>query len=52
MAENAFREANVRLETLTDYEHVVAEALATGYIREHDVEVLHDWRQAPDKWKK
>ena len=52
VAENAFREANVRLETLTDYEHVVAEALATGYICEHDVEVLHDWRQAPDKWKK
>ena len=52
VAENAFREANVRLETLTDYEQVVAEALATGYISEHDVEVLHDWRQAPDKWKK
>ena len=52
VAENAFREANVRLETLTDYEHVVAEALATGYISEHDLEVLHDWRQAPDKWKK
>ena len=52
VAENAFREANVRLETLTDYEHVVAEALATGYISEHDVEVLHDWRQAHDKWKK
>ena len=52
VAENAFREANVRLETLTDYEHVVAEALATGYISEHDVGVLHDWRQAPDKWKK
>ena len=52
VAENAFREANVRFETLTDYEHVVAEALATGYISEHDVEVLHDWRQAPDKWKK
>ena len=52
VAEKAFREANVRLETLTDYEHVVEEALATGYISEHDVEVLHDWRQAPDKWKK
>lgn len=52
VAEKAFREANVRLETLTDYEHVVAEALATGYIGEHDVELLHDWRQAPDKWKK
>ena len=52
VAENVFREANVRLETLTDYEHVVAEALATGYISEHDVKLLHDWRQAPDKWKK
>ena len=52
VAENAFREANVRLETLTDYEHVVAESLATGYISEHDVEVLHDCRQSPEKWKK
>lgn len=40
VAAEAFAEAGVQLETLTDYDHVVAEALATGYIAESDVEVL------------
>ena len=40
VAAEAFAEAGVRLETLTDYDHVVAEAVATGYIAESDVEVL------------
>ena len=52
VAEKAFKDAGVKLITLTDYEHVVAEALSTGYISESDVEVLHEWREAPDKWKK
>ena len=34
VAEEAFREANVKLVTLTDYEHVVEKALETGYIKE------------------
>ena len=52
VAEKAFKDAGVKLITLTDYEHVVAEALSTGYISESDVEVLHEWREAPDKWQK
>lgn len=52
VAEKAFKDAGVKLITLTDYEHVVAEALSTGYVSDNDVEVLHEWREAPDKWRK
>ena len=36
VAKKAFKEANVELVTLTDYEHVVAEALETGYIADSE----------------
>lgn len=52
VAAEAFAEAGVQLETLTDYDHVVAEALATGYIAESDVEVLAEWRRNPSEWRK
>lgn len=52
VATEAFAEAGVRLETLTDYDHVVAEAVATGYIAESDVEVLAEWRKNPSEWRK
>ena len=48
----AFAEADVRLETLTDYDHVVEQALETGYIKNEDVELLHEWRKDPANWKK
>ncbi|ERK38614.1 orotate phosphoribosyltransferase [Segatella baroniae F0067] len=51
VAKKAFDEAQVKLETLTDYEHVVAQALETGYISEEDVTVLHEWRKNPAGWK-
>ncbi len=47
VAEEAFAKAQVRLITLTDYEHVVERALATGYIHESDVDLLHRWRKDP-----
>ena len=40
----------MELVTLTDYEHVVEEALETGYIAESDVELLHEWRKDPAHW--
>lgn len=50
VANKAFKEAGVLLETLTDYEHVVAEALETNYITADDVELLHEWRKDPAHW--
>ena len=50
VAEEAFREADVQLMTLSNYNAVVAEALRTGYIQESDIEMLSEWRKAPEKW--
>lgn len=50
VAAKAFEDAGVRLVTLTDYEHVVAEALRTGYIAETDIQLLHNWRNDPAHW--
>lgn len=52
VAEQAFAEAGVNLITLTDYEAVVKQAAATGYIKESDIEVLKEWRKDPANWKK
>lgn len=51
VAEKAFKDANVELVTLTNYEAVVSQALATGYIKEEDVELLNQWRKAPSEWQ-
>ena len=51
VAEKAFKDANVELVTLTNYEAVVAQALATGYIKEEDVELRNQWRKAPSEWQ-
>ena len=51
VAEKAFKDANVELVTLTNYEAVVAQALATGYIKEEEVELLNQWRKAPSEWQ-
>ena len=51
VAEEAFRQAGVELLTISDYEHVVAEAVATGYIKADDEQLLRQWRQNPAEWK-
>ena len=52
VAQKAFEEAGVELVTLTDYEHVVAEALETDYISEDDVELLNEWRKDASRYAK
>ncbi len=50
VAEEAFRKAGVELYTLTDYDHIIAEAVDTGYVSEDDVEMLREWRKSPETW--
>lgn len=52
VAAKAFADAGVELQTLTDYDHVVEQALATGYITKADVELLHEWRKDPANWNR
>ena len=51
VATEAFKNAGVELVTLTDYEHVVTNALETGYIQQADTRLLHEWRNDPAHWK-
>lgn len=50
IAEDAFKAADVKLVTLTDYEHVVQKAVETGYIAKEDVVLLNEWRLNPAEW--
>ena len=50
IAQKAFKNAKVKLLTLTNYEAVLAEALKTGYIDAADVETLNEWRRNPSGW--
>ena len=52
VAEEAFREAGVKLITLSDYNAVLEQAAETGYIKTADLEVLKEWRKDPANWKK
>ena len=51
VAEEAFREAGVRLVTLSDYHAVLEQAAETGYIKPEEIEVLKEWRKAPANWR-
>jgi len=50
VAEEAFREAGVRLVTLSDYNAVVEQAAETGYIQDSEKAVLAEWRKNPAEW--
>jgi len=51
VAEEAFREAGVRLVTLSDYNAVLEQAAETGYIKPEEIEVLKEWRKSPSTWR-
>lgn len=51
VAEEKFKAARVKLTALSNYNAVLAEALATKYITEDDMETLKEWRMDPSAWK-
>ena len=50
VAVEAFKNANVELVTLTNYEAVLEVAVKTGYINEEDIALLDAWRKDPAHW--
>lgn len=50
-ANQAFNEASILLQTLTDYTTLLEVAREKGYIKEESMEVLNRWRTAPDTWQ-
>lgn len=49
---NAFAEAGVRLDTLTDYETLIQVALESGYVPSDSLPTLREWRANPSEWRK
>ena len=50
LAEEAFKNTNCTLQTLSNYNVLVDLALKTGYIKESQLETLKNWRKNPDKY--
>lgn len=46
-----FDNADCAFVTLTDYEHLIEQAVKLEYINESDVASLKEWRKSPDTWK-
>lgn len=51
VADANFKEKNVQLHTLSNYETLLNIALKTGYIEEKMIQTLLDWRKEPQAWK-
>jgi orotate phosphoribosyltransferase len=49
-ADQNFEKANVELTTLSDYEHLLQQAIETNYIAQNELETLENWRKDPSKW--
>ena len=47
---HGFPQAEVRLVTLSHYDAVIRQALATGYISADDEALLKEWRKSPATW--
>ena len=50
IADKQFRDADVQLFTLSNYNAVIEEALRINYITEADVAILQEWRKDPANW--
>ncbi len=50
VAEKNFQNAHCDLVTLSDYDHLIAQALKSGYIDDAMTETLKEWRQSPETW--
>lgn len=49
---NAFKEKEVRMDTICEYDTLIEEAKEENYITENDLLSLGKWRNDPDKWSK
>lgn len=50
IAEENFKDANVELTTLSNYNSLLEQALDSNYITEKDLYNLNTWRKDPSKW--
>ncbi|MGB5943819.1 MAG: orotate phosphoribosyltransferase [Leeuwenhoekiella sp.] len=51
VSEENFKKHKVNLHTLSDYEHLIEQAVDTGYVTEKERETLAGWRKSPQTWQ-
>jgi orotate phosphoribosyltransferase len=52
IAAKNFEDANLKLNTLSDYDHLLEQSLDSKYITEKELETLQQWRGNPSTWEK
>ncbi len=51
IASENFKNSNVGLSTLSNYSHLLEQAVDSNYINEKQLDTLSDWRENPGTWK-
>lgn len=51
IATKNFEKATVKLNTLSDYDHLLEQSLDSNYISQNDLQTLQQWRINPNTWK-
>ncbi|NKI28063.1 orotate phosphoribosyltransferase [Arenibacter sp. 6A1] len=51
VANENFKNSNLDLHTLSDYEHLIQQASDTNYIKEEQLNTLLEWKSNPSTWK-
>ncbi|AUC85065.1 orotate phosphoribosyltransferase [Polaribacter sp. ALD11] len=51
VATENFKNKNIKLVTLSNYESLLEQALDSNYISEKELTTLHEWRSEPSTWK-
>lgn len=51
IAQENFKQSKVELNTLSNYDYLLKQALESGLINSAEVEMLTEWRIAPQTWK-
>ena len=51
LASENFKNSNIDLTTLSDYSHLLEQAMDSKYITEKELDTLTDWRKNPENWK-
>ncbi|EAQ40941.2 orotate phosphoribosyltransferase [Polaribacter sp. MED152] len=51
VATENFKDKNVNLKTLSDYENLLEQALDSNYISQKELATLQEWRANPSEWK-
>ena len=52
VATKSFADANCELTTLCNYTTLLSEAVKCEYITAQDIEIINNWRQSSETWKK